>query len=68
MALNEAGGWMPPAVLIFDGATGGMNVSHSLADFLRERAPAVIQRVDQELMPKWLSQRSVDASLLNLVA
>jgi hypothetical protein len=55
-------------VMIFDGATGGMNVSHSLAEFLRERAPAVIQRVDQELMPKWLSQRSVDASLLNLVA
>ncbi|MEJ2715908.1 MAG: hypothetical protein P8182_02025 [Deltaproteobacteria bacterium] len=55
-------------VMIFDGATGGMNVSHSLADFLREQAPAVIRRVDQELMPKWLSQRSVDASLLNLVA
>ena len=55
-------------VLIFDGATGGMNVSFSLAAFLRNRAPAVVRRVDRELMPKWLAQRSIDASLLNLVA
>ena len=55
-------------VLIFDGATGGMNVSESLAEILRERAPEVNRRVDQELMPKWFQQRSLDARGLTLVA
>lgn len=55
-------------VLIFDGATGGINVSRSLAELLRRRAPAVVERVDRELMPKWLAQRNVDPSALNFVA
>lgn len=55
-------------VLIFDGATGGMNVSESLAEILRAKAPEVNRRVDRELMPKWLEQRSLDAGALNLVA
>ncbi len=46
-------------VIIFDGAMGGINVSHSLADMLQAKAPAVAKRVDRELMPKWLKQRGV---------
>ena len=55
-------------VLIFDGATGGMNVSESLAEILRARAPEVNRRVTEELMPKWLEQRNLDPQALNLVA
>lgn len=46
-------------VIVFDGAMGGLNVSHSLADLLIAKAPAVSERVDKELMPKWLKQRGV---------
>lgn len=46
-------------VIIFDGAMGGINVSQSLADLLIAKAPAVSERVDKELMPKWLKQRGV---------
>jgi len=55
-------------VIIFDGATGGINVSRSLADHLRRRASDVSNRVNHELMPKWLSQRNIDSTLLNQVA
>ena len=55
-------------VIIFDGAAGGINVSRSLADLLKKRAPAVSERVDKKLMPKWLAQRSVDIKLLSQVA
>jgi hypothetical protein len=55
-------------VLIFDGATGGVNVSESLARLLKSKAPEVNARVDNELMPKWLKQRSVDPALLHEVA
>lgn len=51
-------------IIIFDGAVGGINVSESLADFLRERAPAVSKKVDEELLPKWLRQRGVDPAVL----
>jgi hypothetical protein len=46
-------------VLIFDGAIGGMNVSDSLAELLRFKAPAISKRVDEDLMPKWLKQRGI---------
>jgi len=46
-------------VIIFDGAMGGVNVSHSLAQLLLAKAPEVSQRVDNILMPKWLKQRGV---------
>lgn len=46
-------------VIVFDGAMGGINVSQSLADLLIAKAPAVSERVDKELMPKWLKQRGV---------
>lgn len=55
-------------VMVFDGATGGINVSQSLADLLRKQAPEVNRRVDHDLMPKWLEQRNVDANALNFVA
>lgn len=46
-------------VLIFDGAMGGINVSEPLAELLLKKAPAVSERVDNELLPKWLRQRGV---------
>lgn len=46
-------------VLIFDGAIGGLNISHSLLKLLQDRAPYVSKRVDEELMPKWLRQRGI---------
>jgi hypothetical protein len=46
-------------VLVFDGASGGLNVSGSLAEMLREQAPKVAREVDHELMPKWLRQRGI---------
>lgn len=46
-------------VLIFDGAIGGLNISHSLLKLLQDRAPHVSKRVDEELMPKWLRQRGI---------
>ncbi|MFQ5762041.1 MAG: hypothetical protein ACE5PO_03310, partial [Candidatus Bathyarchaeia archaeon] len=46
-------------ILIFDGATGGLNVSKPLAELLLEKAPLVDQRVEKELMPKWMRQRGL---------
>ena len=51
-------------VIIFDGAMGGINVSEPLAELLARKAPAVSERVDNELLPKWLRQRGVDMSVL----
>jgi|Deesub1362A_J573_1020465.scaffolds.fasta_scaffold04050_2 hypothetical protein len=47
-------------VIIFDGAVGGVNVSESLAKLLQEKAPQVSEKVDKELLPKWLRQRGID--------
>ncbi len=55
-------------VIIFDGATGGINVSRSLVDHLRGVALEVNERVDKTLMPKWLAQRNVDINFLEQVA
>ncbi len=46
-------------VLIFDGASGGINLSQPLRDLLLLKAPEVDRRVEQELLPKWLKQRGV---------
>jgi hypothetical protein len=54
-------------VIVFDGATGGMNLSRPLADQLRKAAPRVSDRVDKVLMPKWLSQRNVNLEALRQV-
>lgn len=51
-------------VIIFDGAMGGINVSEPLAELLLKKAPAVSERVDNELLPKWLRQRGVDMAVL----
>lgn len=51
-------------IIIFDGAAGGINVSPSLAAFLRAKAPEVDKRVETELLPKWMRQRGVDLELL----
>lgn len=50
-------------IIIFDGAMGGVNVSKPLAELLIKKAPEVSQRVDNELLPKWLKQRGVDISV-----
>jgi len=52
-------------VIVFDGATGGVNVSRPLAERLLKVAPAVNERVDRILIGKWLSQRNVDLSILD---
>jgi hypothetical protein len=54
-------------IIAFDGATGGVNVSRSLADQLKSVAPNSNQRVEKELMPKWLSQRNLDVRLLDQI-
>jgi hypothetical protein len=46
-------------VIIFDGATGGLNVSAPLAELLAVKAPEVSRRVDHVLLPKWLRQRGI---------
>jgi hypothetical protein len=46
-------------VIIFDGAMSGINVSEPLAELLLNKAPAVSDRVENELLPKWLRQRGV---------
>ncbi|WP_338823536.1 hypothetical protein MHOCP_17300 [Moorella humiferrea] len=51
-------------VIIFDGAMGGINVSEPMAELLLKKAPAVSERVENELLPKWLRQRGVDISHL----
>jgi hypothetical protein len=55
-------------VLVFDGATGGMNVSRSLAEHLRGIAAEANRQVDTAMMPMWLSQRGLTADLLDRVA
>jgi hypothetical protein len=54
-------------IIVFDGATGGANVSRSLADHLKTVASRWNERVDRELMPKWLSQRNLNPALLSRV-
>lgn len=55
-------------VMIFDGATGGINVSRSLADHLLKVAPKVNERVDKTLMPKWIAQRDMDLKIFDQIA
>jgi hypothetical protein len=46
-------------VLIFDGSFGHLNLSPSLADELVDKAPAVRKKVEEDLLPLWLSQRGL---------
>jgi hypothetical protein len=56
---QEVGG--TDKVIVFDGSFGRMTVSPSMAEFLKSRAGGVRQRVEEELLPKWLRQRGLDA-------
>ena len=47
-------------LIAFDGAYGAITCSEALADHLIKRAPAVSERVENEMMPKWLRQRGLD--------
>ena len=47
-------------IIVFDGNYGAINLSPSMAEFLLERAPRVNKKVDEELMPMWLSQRGLN--------
>ena len=49
-------------ILVFDGAMGGINLSEPLGEFLLRKAPAVSERVDEVLLPKWLRQRGIPLS------
>lgn len=57
MAKDAAG---TDKILVFDGSFGHVNLSPSLAEELIEKAPAVRQRVKDELLPMWLKQRGID--------
>jgi hypothetical protein len=46
-------------VLIFDGSYGSINLSPPLGEFLIRKAPEISQKVDEELLPKWLRQRGI---------
>jgi len=46
--------------IVFDGSFGNITLSPTLAAMLREKAPEIGQRVDRELLPKWLRQRGID--------
>ncbi|NLH80937.1 MAG: hypothetical protein GX458_08865 [Phyllobacteriaceae bacterium] len=47
-------------IIVFDGAVGGINVSEPLAELLVARAPAINEKVDRILLPKWLRQRGIE--------
>jgi len=47
-------------ILAFDGASGALNVSSSLGEYLLSKAPIVSRKVNEELLPKWLKQRGID--------
>lgn len=47
-------------ILVFDGAVGGLNASAGLVRDLLAAAPAVAERVETVLLPKWLKQRGID--------
>jgi len=46
--------------IVFDGSYGSINLSPAMGQFLLEKAPQVNRQVDEELLPKWLSQRGLD--------
>ena len=46
-------------VIAFDGAVGGFNLTEPLAELLRAKAPAVEEKVENDLLPKWCRQRNL---------
>ncbi|MEE9610288.1 MAG: hypothetical protein V3W19_03510 [Desulfatiglandales bacterium] len=51
-------------LIIFDGATAGINASTSLIDFLLHTASTVEEEVERDLLPKWLHQRGLEPELV----
>jgi hypothetical protein len=43
----------------------GLNVSASLAERLEKAAPEVNERVENELLAKWMNQRGIDPKTLH---
>jgi hypothetical protein len=48
-------------IIVFDGSYGRINLSPPLGRFFLERAPEVNKKVNEELLPMWLSQRGLTA-------
>jgi len=46
--------------IVFDGSYGSINLSPSLGEYLLKASSRVAQKVDEELLPKWLKQRGID--------
>jgi hypothetical protein len=47
-------------IIAFDGAVGGFNMTEPLANLLRAKAAGIEDRVEEELLPKWCRQRSIE--------
>jgi hypothetical protein len=47
-------------LLCFDGTSGAMNLSPSMAEHLLALAPECSWQVDEDLLPRWLKQRGID--------
>jgi hypothetical protein len=47
-------------VILFDGSFGNINCSPSMAEVLKNKAPEVHRRVEEELLPKWFKQRGIN--------
>ncbi len=47
-------------IILFDGSFGHINLSPSLAEAMRAKAPEIARQVDEELLPMWLKQRGID--------
>jgi hypothetical protein len=46
--------------LVFDGNYGSFNLSPAMGEYLLKKAPAISEKVDNELLPMWLAQRGID--------
>jgi hypothetical protein len=46
-------------ILVFDGASGGFNMTEPLADLLRSKVKGVEEKVDTLLLLKWCRQRNL---------
>ena len=46
-------------VIIFDGASGGINASYALIDYLNRHSQKIPEEIERELLPKWLRQRGI---------
>jgi hypothetical protein len=43
--------------IVFDGSYGSINLSPAMGRFLLEKAPEINKKVEEELLPLWLTQR-----------